>query len=244
MPDGSEQWDKVKAWSAKLLKSNIGYRFVRSAELSDAVELCKEDTPLILDSLGCVSDNQFKAIKTYLSKGGKAWLALPFGTHDEKGFKREVPLSAELTKSRYKNLVLVETATTADPLEKLILKGKFHPALKQISGDKRWVARIRFHKDKPVIHFMNTAMIAVPHPTIKDIPGIPILKDIESDIKENNLTYEIDTRMIALSQLSVMSPELGGEARKVNIQEIKKGYSTINVNLDGVKIYAVAQKEG
>lgn len=239
--DQLEQWDKVKAWSANLVKNNIGYRIVRSTELSDPVALCEENSPLILDSLGCVSESQFKAIKNYLSKGKTAWLALPFGTHDEKGFRRSHPLSEELVKSGYNHLVLINTATAADPLEKLILKGQFHPALKQLSGDKRWAARIRFHDDKPVIHFMNTALVAIPHPTIKDIPGIPILKDIDSKIDDNHLTYEVNAKKISLSQLSIMSPELGEETRNAEIREAKHGNSTINVNLDGVKIYAVAQ---
>jgi hypothetical protein len=240
--DKMEQWDKVKAWSANLLKNNVGYRFVRSAELSNSADLCKENTPIILDSIGCVSDGQFNAIKTYLSKGGTAWLALPFGTHDDKGFKRDVPLSEGLLKNKYKNLVLIDSATASDSLEKLIQKGKFHPALKQISGDKRWAARIRIHEGKPVIHFMNTALTAVPHPTIKDNSRIAILKDIESKITDNKLSYEIDTKRIALSQLSLMSPEIGGETREVSIHSAKQGTSTINVNLEGVKIYAVVQK--
>jgi hypothetical protein len=240
--DQSEQWDKVKAWSANLVKNNIGYRFVRSAELSDAKALCEENTPLILDSLGCVSDSQLKAIKTYLSGGGSAWLSLPFGTHDDKGFKRAIPLSEELFKHKFKNLILIETATASDPLKMLIQKGLFQPAVKQLSGDKGWAVRIRFYKDQPVIHFMNTALIAVPHPILKDVPGIPILKDIESKIEDNNLTYEINTGKISLSKLSVMSPELGIETREVDIHETKHGYSTVNINLGGVKIYAVVQK--
>jgi len=40
------------------------------------VALCKEKTPIILDGIGCVSDNQFNAVKTYLSKGGQH--GLPF----------------------------------------------------------------------------------------------------------------------------------------------------------------------
>lgn len=239
--DGLEQWDRIKAWSANLIKNNIGYRFLRSVELSDAITLCKETTPLILDGLGCVSGSQFNAINTYLSKGGIAWLALPFGTHNEKGLKWAVPLSVELLKSRYKNLVLIDSATVSNPLEKLIQKSMFHPVLKQLAGDRRWAARIRLHEDKPVIHFMNTALVAVPHPTIKDIPGLPILKDIESKIEDNNLAYVINTKKIPLSPLSIMSPELGEETRNVNIRDSKKGYSTINVNLEGVKVYAVVQ---
>jgi hypothetical protein len=240
--DGKEQWEKVKAWSSKLVKNNVGYRFVRSAELSDPKVLCKENTPLILDSLGCVSNDQFKAIKTYLSKGGTAWLSLPFGTHDEKGNKRNVPLSAELTGAKYRNLVLVESALTSDSLESLIQKGKFQPVLKQVSGDKGWVARIRIHEGKPVIHFMNTALIAIPHPKIKDVPGIPILNDIDSSVKNNKLSYEINTKAVPLPQLVVMSPEIGTEKRAVEIKATRKGTSIVDVNLEGMKVYAIAQQ--
>ena len=239
--DNSEHWDKVKKWSEMLVKNNVGYRFVRSAELSDANDLCKEKTPLILDGVGCVSDNQYNAIKTYLSKGGEAWLSLPFGTHDEKGFKREVPLSEKLLKTKYRNLVLLNKADSANALTVLIKKGNFHPAIKQVAGDAGWVARLRFHKDKPVLHLMNTALIAIPHPTIKDVPGVPILKDIDSRIKDNNLSFVIDNNKIRLSGLSVMSPELGGEKRTADIKESKKGFSTLNIDLEGVKIYAVIQ---
>jgi len=239
--DGKEQWDKSAAWSALLVKNNVGYRFVRCEELADTDALCKENTPLILDSIGCVSDNQFKAIKTCLSKGGVAWLALPFGTHDEKGFKRKVPLSAELLRSGFRNLLVLNTVTASDPIEKLIGEKKFTPVLRQIAGDKRWTARIRYYAGKPVIHFMSTGLVAVPHPTIKDMGGVPVLQDIDSVIEDNKLAYEINTAKVSLPALSLKSTELGESSRTVNTEDGKRGYSIINVNLEGVKIYAVAQ---
>ncbi len=239
--DGSEHWDRIKLWSASLVKKNIGYRFVRSAELSDPEALCKEDTPIILDGLGCVSDSQLNAVKTCLSRGVKVWLCLPFGTHDERGNKRSVPLSVELQKPRYRNLILKGPETASEFLEKLIQKGMFHPVFKQLSGDTRWAARIRSYKDKSVIHFLNTALAAVPHPTLKDIPGVPILKDIESGIADNNLVYEINTRKIALSYPSILSPELGDEKRNVEINNKGNGHSIVKINLDGIRIYAVVQ---
>ena len=236
--EGFEQWDRAAIWSLNLVRNSIGYRFVRSEELSDADTLCKENTPLILDSLACVSDSQFNAVKTYLSKGGIAWLALPFGTYNEKGFRRDVPLSEKLVRSGFKNLILIDSAINSNPLEKLIQKGIFHPVLTQLSGDTRWAARIRFYDGKTVIHFMNTALIAVPHPSIKDMGGNSILKDIESGSKDNNLEYRIRTNKAPVTQLSVRSPELGVEIRKADIKDMKKGFSTIKINLEGVKIYA------
>jgi hypothetical protein len=239
--DGEEQWDKSAAWSAMLVRANVGYRFVRCEELSDAEALCSEDTPLVLDSVACVSDIQFFSIRKYLSRGGTAWLAMPFGTHNEKGFKRPVPLSEALIKSKYKHLVIISTATASNALEQLIQKGKFHPVLKQLSGDERWSARIRFYADRPVIHLLSNGLIAVPHPSIKDMTGIPILQDIETSIEDTNLTYRINSKKIPLTPMSVMSPELGIKKRDVTIRDIKSGLSEISVNLEGVKVYAVVQ---
>jgi hypothetical protein len=239
--DGFELWDRIKAWSASLVKNNIDYRFVRSAELSDPDALCKENTPIIIDGLGCISDSQFLAIKTCLSKGDKVWLSLSFGTHDERGYIRSVPLSVELLNSRYKNVVLKGTENPSDFLKKLIQQNKFHPVLKQLLGDIRWAARVRFYKDKSVIHFLNTDLVAVPHPTLKDVTGVPILKAIESKFEDNNLLYEISTTKITFSNPFILSPELGDEKRNMRIRDTGKEYSIININLDRVKIYAVVQ---
>jgi hypothetical protein len=218
----------------------VGYRFVRAAELADPAALQKEATPLILDGVGCVSDQQFAAIRAYLAAGNPAWLALPFGTHDEKGFLRTAPLSTELLLHRYKDLRIIDSAISARPLEKLIATGAFKPVLRQIKGDPRWAARIRSYNGIPAIHFMNTGLRAIPD-EIKDLSGIPLMKDIESLVKDNDCTYEVDTRNIKLPELSLMSPELDGEKRPVSIRKSGPDRATIQVNLEGIKIYAVAQ---
>lgn len=239
--DGSEQWDKVKAWSSHLVQNNVGYCFIRSQELADHNALSKENTPLILDGIGCISNKQFYAIRNYLSKGGTAWLALPFGTHDEKGFRRKQPLSETLLKNKFKNLTIIETATKINSLQKFISEGKFKPALKQINGDKGWAARVRFYGNEPVIHFMNTEITAVPHPDIKDHTGNFVLKDIDSKIENNHLVYEINTRLIPLKKLAVLSPELGAEQRTTDLRQKANGYSVMELDLSGIKAYAVAQ---
>jgi len=240
-PEGLEHWDRIKDWSECLVKNNIGYRFVRSVELSDTEALAKEKTPLILDGLGCVSDAQFTAIKNFLSNGGKVWLCLPFGTHDERGFARSVYLSAELLNSGYRNLIMKGTENTSDFFDRLIKKDVFRPVLRQLTGDPRWAARIRNYRGKPVIHFLNTALDAVPHPTLKDIPGIPILKDLKSKIEDNNLGYEINSSSIVFSDQVILSPELGDEKRNIEVRPAGRGHSIIHVNLEGVNIYAVVR---
>lgn len=236
--DGVEQWDKVKAWSAGLIKNNIGYRFVRSGELADAAALSKEHTPLILDGIGCVSDAQFKAISTYLAKGGAAWLALPFGTHNERGFKRDKPLSDKLLAQHYKNLTVIESASKVNVLNQLITEKKIKPVIKQVAGGAGWVVKARFYNGKPVLHFMNTEITAIPHPTLKDITGNAVLKDMVSKITDNNLKYEIDTRRLPLTDVAIISPELKDEHRKAQLQ-LKSRIALLNVDLKGINVYAV-----
>jgi hypothetical protein len=239
---GVEHWTKARAWSVELLKNNVGYRFVRSAELEDAAALSKESTPLILDGVGCVSDKQMAALKSYLTKGGVAWVSLPFGTHDDKGFKRATPLSVTLMNGKHKNLVMIETASSSTPLQKLIAEGKFKPLIKQVKGDAGWAARLRIYNGEPVIHFMNTALTAVPHPTIKDNAGLAILADINSKVADNKLTYEINTAKLHFTKLGLKTPELGNTVKPVDVSQGKNGHTIIHVDLTGVKVYAVAQK--
>jgi hypothetical protein len=241
--DATEQWDRVSEWSQELVKNNTGYRIVRSAELASSEELLSEKTPLILDGIGCVSDLQFKSIKTFLSKGGKVWLRLPFGTHDDKGFPRSKPLSSELTAGRYKNLVMLDPGPVPETLKRLISKGILKPVIRQVSGDPGWSVRLHINNGKPVLHFLNNAMIAIPHPLIKDNGGTPILKEIDSAIKNNLITFELDTRRIPLASMLLLSPEIKEQSRKAVLSDAGKGYTRIKVDLNGVKVYAVGQSE-
>ncbi len=238
--DGQEQWDQAAAWSAFLVKANIGYRFVRCEELADPVALCSESTPLILDSLGCVSDAQWQAIKTFLSRGGMVWLRLPFGTHDERGYKRKTPLSDVLLTARYKNLILIPPAGASNPVDDLVERKAFRPVLQQVDGDRSWAARIRFYRNQPVIHLLNTGLIAVPHPDINDGAGVPVLKDVDALAGTGVVTYRIDTEKFPLSALLLKSPEIDGE-RKVDIRRSRDHQAIVHIDLTGVKMYAVMQ---
>lgn len=238
--DGTEHWDKVKQWSKHLLNNSVSYRFVRYKELEDAASIAAEKTPLILDGVACLSNAQFTAIEKYLAKGGIAWLALPFGTHDEKGHIRPHPLSDQILKKKYKNLQVVETATKHVSLAQLIKEEKFKPIIKQIAGDKGWSLRMRRHGDKKVIHFMNTKLVASPHPTIKDISGLPVIDKINSGIVNNKLIFEID-KSVKLPALSLMSPELGTSSQNIIIKNVGRK-QLMEVDLSGVRIYAAAQQ--
>lgn len=238
--EGQEQWDKVKAWSKHLAEKNVGYRFVRYKELADEKMLSSENTPLILDNVACMSDAQYTAIEKYLAKGGVAWIALPFGTHDEKGFKRAAPLSEKLLRKKYRSLHWVKTSTQSKPLDELISGQKFHPAIRQVSGDAGWCVRARNYNGKTVLHFLNSRMIPTPHPAINDISGQPVITTIASGIVNNNVSFEIDSSLIPLHKLSLYSPELKDGKRGVEITGSGK-VKVLKADLSGINIYAVLQ---
>ncbi|MCC6286270.1 MAG: hypothetical protein IT249_00145 [Chitinophagaceae bacterium] len=237
---GHEHWDRSMAWTKSFIKNNIGYRFVRTEELADAIALLKEKTPLIMDGVACIADRQYKALQQFLSKGGRLWLSLPFGTHDEKGFVRSVPLSQTLLQQHKKNITVIDSALYAQPLEQLIAAKKIKPYIKQVKGDDGWTVRARNYKGKFVLHFMNTRLIAVPD-EVNDLSGIPIMKDMQSGISDNIITYEINTSVIPVGELMVMSPEWNDAQRKAIIKSLNKNTVTLTVDLNGAAIYAVAQ---
>lgn len=238
---GVEHWNKTKMWSKKFLENNIGYRILRYKELSDVNCLLSEKSPLLLDGVASLSDNQYNAIEKYVSRGGTLWVSLPFGTHDEKGNLRKKPLSDILINSKRKNLKLIDSISDKDNVfQQFVLDKSFSPIVRQVSGDIGWVVRLRDYKGKRVIHFMNTNMKAVPHPTVKDIGQSPVLSRIESSIKNNVLKFEIDTKQFDITKLNLYSPELGDQSREIHLSRAR-GKTILEVDLTGIRVYAVAQ---
>lgn len=240
---GAEHWDKIKKWSSFFVMNNIGYRFIRAEELADKKALCNESTPLVLDGMGCVSIVQFESIKEYLQKGNTAWVSLPFGTHDEKGVKRDKPLSDELSENNYANLILMETSTENESLHKVLEASRFNPVITKVQGDNGWVLRARKSNGKTILHLMNTSLKAVPHPTLKDSAGRAILEGIESLTENSNLTFRFDSSVLKLKEMELASPELKEEKREVKITEINENVSELQVDLTGIIIYAVIQEK-
>ncbi len=241
---GFEHWNKVSAWSVELLKNNIGYRFVRAEELSDSEALKSEKIPLILDSLACISDDQYSAITDYLAAGGIVWLNLPFGTHDEKGFERKKPLSVNLLEKDYPGLIVIDSGAGTGYLSKLLDSGVIKPRIKQISGDTGWAARLRVHsRDGVVLHLMNRALDAMPHPTLKDLSGVPVLLDVNTANTDSRVEYLIDFTDIGEIWKSaiVLSPELGADNRPVKVEKISDTLIRVSVDISGVKVYGVVQ---
>lgn len=236
---GKEHWDRVKSWSKYLINNNIGYRIVRYEELSNLSLLNEEKTPLIIDGCACISDQQFIAINGYLSNGGIVCIAPPFGLYDEKGNMREIPLWNKLLQKKYNNLFIIPSSLESNPLNNLIENGALFPLVNQISGDKGWAIRLRKYGDKTVIHFLNTKLRAIPKCDVKDISNIPVIKNIKSNIIDNNVTFVVRKKIFPPT-LKLFSPELGGGFREIKIEN-KNNEVILDVDLNGISIYAIAQ---
>lgn len=79
---------------------------------------------------------------------------------------------------------------------------------------------------------------------IKDISGIPLMKDIVSLVKDHELAYEVDASRVKFPSLVLMSPELGGQKREVAVVAGTGGRDIVRVNMEGIVIYGVGQPRG
>jgi hypothetical protein len=125
-------------------------------------------------------------------------------------------------------------------LDKLIQEGRFKPVLTQVGGDKRWAVRMRWHDGKLLFHFLNAAIKAIPHPTIKDNGGVAILQDIDSFITDNRLSYRLNLKSMNETSYLLQSPELKEDKRLITCTRKGKEYS-LDVDLSDIKLYAVLQ---
>jgi hypothetical protein len=240
---GREHWNRLQAWTELSVKHKIGYRFVISDELANAAALKAERTQLILDGVACVSDKQYSAISSFLASGGNVWLALPFGTHDEKGYKRKEALSVQLVKSFGKKITVIKPAIEHDPIPQLTSAHQFEPVVQQLAGGNEWAVKVRFHDGVPVFHLMNTALKAIPHPTVKDVGGTPVLLDIDSSVADGKLSYRLKLDMPENIKYALMSPETGDQKQPVTITKEKKGYFIMHVDMSRLKVYGIIQPQ-
>jgi hypothetical protein len=244
---GREHWAKVAAWSKAFIRTNVGYRFVRYTELADSERLMSEDTPLILDNCGVVSDEQYEAIKKFLENGGKVIMALPFGTKDAKGFPRSKPLSEELIKANYPGLTIIDNDLIDETrVKELIEKNIIVPRIRQVEGEATWAVRIRKHGDKLVMHILNRALEAIPHPDLTAaMSSGNILKDIKAVNKGEKVSYIVDISDLTdkWDNLCFMSPETGSVKREVTVEAIDNNKVKITINPKDIILYGIIQEK-
>lgn len=233
---GEETWQRVAAWSRRMVENNVGYRFVRAEELADAAALCAENTPLLLDGIGCVSDTQYEAVCACLERGGKAWIRAPFGTHDEKGFPRGESLMEGLANNagRYPGLTFIE----ADSWEDLMDEADFSP-LVRAEKEMGFAVRLRGYGEAPAIHLMNRDLQALPHAAIRDMRGVAILAGMEAKRPAGEMQMDVAWPMIARAgDLKLHSPELE-HPRPVSVEKLADGGARLRFDITGVSVYAV-----
>lgn len=140
--------------------------------------------------------------------------------------------------------MIIDAESRTQALDNLIASGRIIPRIKQISGDKTWAARLRIYQDNIVLHIMNRALKAIPHPEVKDSETkVPVLLDIESLSSSNNLEYIIEFSGIGKpwKEAVIMSPELGDEERAVKLERISDTCVKVGIDLSGVKVYGAIQ---
>jgi len=87
---------------------------------------------------------------------------------------------------------------------------------------------------------MNSRLRAVPHPTVKDIGRLPVLKEIESEVQNNLLEFQIDARKFSVAGLRLYSPETGDTDREISFS-VNRDKIIMKADLTGIKVYATAQ---
>jgi len=127
-------------------------------------------------------------------------------------------------------------------LSTLMEQGRFRPVLKQVGGNRHWVARIRIHGGRPVLHLLNTGLVAVPHSDLKDGAGVAVLKDIDALPGENYVSFQIDTSRVPLGSLCLRSPELE-QQRSGEVPPGRDPHAVVRIDMTGVKMYGVVQAE-
>ncbi|MDY3286912.1 MAG: alpha-amylase family protein [Eubacteriales bacterium] len=241
--NGREHWKDASGWSRACVEHNVGYRFVRFRELSDAEALLREKTPLVLANMGVVSDAQFEAIEAYLAAGGRAILKLPFGTRDEQGFLRPEPLSAKLLAKGYAGLTVTD-ADAEDALSAMLESGVIRPAITQTEGETTWAMRLRRNDGRFFLHILNRALKSVPHPTVRVTEthgGGQIIADIEKTNCGGRVSVIL--RVPVPERLELRTPERGRLAFPVETEKLADGGTKLTFDLSDITLYAVVQEK-
>jgi hypothetical protein len=75
---------------------------------------------------------------------------------------------------------------------------------------------------------------------VKDISQSPVLKEIESEVQNNLLEFQIDARKFSVAGLRLYSPETGDTGREISFS-VNRDKIIMKADLTGIKVYATAQ---
>jgi len=238
---GRESWDRIRRWAEYLTKNNVGYEIVTTRKLEAGSPKLSTSLPLVLDGCAHVSDRVGQALRDFVTRGGRLWVAPPLGDHNELAQPRVKSLLEILMQDK----ILQERILVIDPelgpaiLAELARKEQFAPRIRQISGPTGWSARLRLHGQRLCLHLLNANLQGEPHPTIVGGRGEKILYRINTEPAREPLVLEVNcSGLPMLYDATLESPDLQG-SRDVVVQSDKIGLMQLSINLEGVRLYAM-----
>lgn len=124
-------------------------------------------------------------------------------------------------------------------LNQLVTQGKLAPRVRQVSGDGMWALRAKSYQGHVVLHLLNRALAAVPHPTCRDARSRAILQAIEATNTQHTAEYLIN---FAEPEAPWPTAEyLSPETVKRSVELADPTTIRKKVNLENIRLYALIQ---
>jgi hypothetical protein len=243
--EGVEYWQHSRRWAQALVDRNVGYRFMISRELSSPDFAARDKSPLILDGCACVSDVEYSNVQRFVESGGNVWIVPPFGTHNERGFKREsVPLDQLKASCCGESLKILDGQWSPEIVDELIADGRLSPCATVVGENPSWAVRLRKTDRGFAVHLLNKDLEGIEHPTITDRWGeTKVLDRIVSHASDKPLDIKLSLPGVDAGQkldIKMLSPELD----KARVRSFdRKGGGDVNLKIDmsGLRIYGVVE---
>jgi hypothetical protein len=238
---GRDSWDRVRRWTEYLTKNDLGYRFVTTRELEAGSPRLSTSLPLVLDGCAHVSDRVCQALRDFVARGGRLWVAPPLGDCNELAQPRAKSLLETLSqdKTLQDRVLVIDPEVGPAILAELTRQKKFVPRIRQVSGPTGWSARLRLHGQRLCLHLLNANLQGEPHPTLVGGRGEKILYRINAQPAREPLILELDCAGLpSLDQATLDSPDLD-TARPITVGSTGNQRWQLNLNLEGVRLYAM-----
>jgi hypothetical protein len=241
---GRDSWERVRRWAEYLTKNHVGYEFVTTRELEADSPKLSTSLPLVLDGCAHVSDRVCQALRNFVTRGGRLWVAPPLGDYNELAQPRTKSLLEILSedKSLQERILVIDPALGPAILAELTRKKQFAPRIRYVSGPNGWSARLRLHGQRLCLHLLNANLQGEPHPSIVGGRGEKILYRISAEPAREPLILEVDCASLpSLDQATLESPDLGA-SRPVTVESAGNEQWQLTLNLEGIRLYAMVVK--
>lgn len=238
---GRDSWQRSSRWVEYLTTRSVGYGFITTRDLEAAPPKLSASLPLVLDGCADVSDRVARVLREFVVRGGRLWVAPPFGERDEHAR----PRPKSLLKMFQEDSATQAGVTVIDPelgpaaLPELMRQQHFVPRIRVVGGPAGWSARLRVHGERLCVHLLNARLEGVPHPTVKGARGEPILYRINTKPARQPLVLDVDgAGLPEFGPAALESPDLPA-ARPVRFAALGNGRVRLTIDLEGVRLYGV-----